>query len=190
MIRFLFLCVLLVGTAVPAVRADDLFALSATGVAGRASVVIPKVGNNNDAARLTYLNYAGDDASSTVIFYTLGNPGTCTQNQDSISNVVTVSSVSGLASNDVVVFIVNSGTLGTGYRRVLLSTNNSSLKVEGTLGFTATTATTFRKATATGFIPVGQATNGIVGNVWNLPLLLDLTGATSPNLNAVTGEYR
>ena len=170
--------------------AASFYSLSSTGVAGRAHVVVP--GILNYSARVEYVNVTGDAASSAVVPYTLGDYVTATANQDSVSNIVTVSSVTGFASNDVVVAQVGT-TATTAYRFVLLATNSTSFKVTGTFGFTVTSATRFRKATALGSVPVGNTNAVWTGNVINgqrgLPLLIDATGTTSPNLNLISGSY-
>lgn len=176
----------------------NVFSLAATNNATTlATVIVPNNSANGGAPVVTFVSYAGDNATNTLQAY----KATAMTQAAYVTNTTTTLSViqtNGFASGDVI--IIKHTTAGqVSYERRVLTTMTTATNLVTTVAPAQQVAIgdLIWRVTKTGVAsyPVGNTTNtlsnaaGVISGQRNTPLLIEVTGATSGQLTAVSGFF-
>lgn len=146
---------------------------------------------NAGAPVVTYLNATSDLSSSKVQFYTCGATVPVTGANTTTTIPATTNNASGWVANGIIV--IQHIATDTYERRIISSVTSSNVVV--TVAPTAATAAGDKMwlATTAGSIPCGATTLIITGDCYagqpQKPLLLEVDGTSSCQINAVAAKY-
>lgn len=176
----------------------NVFSVAATSNATTlASVIVPNNAANGGAPVVTFISYAGDNATNTLQAY----KATAMTQAAYVTNTTTTLSViqtNGFASGDVI--IIKHTTPGqVSYERRVLTTMGAATNLVTTVAPTQQVAIgdLIWRVTKSGVAsyPVGNTTNtlsnaaGVICGQRNTPLLVEVTGAVAGQLTAVSGFF-
>lgn len=138
---------------------------------------------------VTYVNATTDTNSAVAFRYPVGEPISPTTAGMLGTNAMTVGSTNGLNTNDVYIFERS----GTFQRLTPASFSTGLITFRENLTTAISTGNKLHRADLRGKIPGGLVQVGtgqplFVGRA-SYPALVEVTGAASPTLNAVTGAY-
>lgn len=176
----------------------NVFSLAATNNATTlAHVIVPNNAANGGAPVVTFLSYAGDNSTNTLQAY---KATALTQAAYSTNVTVTLSVIqtNGFASGDVI--IIKHTTPGAiSYERRVLTTMTTATNLVTTAAPAQAVAVgdLIWRVTKSGVAsyPVGNTTNtlsnagGVLSGQKGTPLLIEVTGAASGQLTAVSGFF-
>jgi hypothetical protein len=153
--------------------------------------ILSTAGEGGKAPVITYLNATSDKAGSIIQFYTCGQVVSASHGSTTVS--VPVNATNGFTAADII--IIRHGATDT-YERRILDTFTSATNLTTTVApsVALVPGDIIYKAVVAGTIPVGAATKelngvGIYAGEKGKPLLLEIDGTSSCQINAVCAKY-